>query len=101
MGDEERPALGQFRIAEPHVPLVLVLVVEEIDLDDGVRRRQPQISKDLVTELAQLVKKGSTRLERDVTVEDKLRDPVCAGLAGQRGRGNGRARRFVAATLEK
>src|SRR5262245_33276975 len=95
VGDKECSPPRQLRVAELHVPVVLLLVIKQIDLNDRVRCRELEVAEDLVAEFAQLLEQRGVRLERAVAVEDELGDAVGPGLAGHGRGGDGRGRGSV------
>ena len=50
LSDEEGAALGQVRIAAAHEVLVLVPILEDVDLDDGISTGQLQFLVDLIAQ---------------------------------------------------
>ena len=80
--------------------LVLVLVVEQVDLDDGVRGRQLQVAEDLVAKAAQFVEERCVRLERRCRCRRRTARrgeprPCRATAAGRWSRPAGRRRRVL------
>src|SRR4029077_4847318 len=85
-------ALRQLGIARLHETLIFLAVLEEINLNNGVRRRKLQLLEDLIGQIAQLTEQGLIDLYLEIRQKDKLRNPI--GMLARRGQER-RFRRLV------
>src|SRR5207245_1133850 len=70
LGDEEGPSLRQVWVAQQHVPLVTLAILEQIDVHGGLDRGQLQFLVDLIAQAGQLGEQWHIALQLEVRQED-------------------------------
>jgi len=74
LGHEERPALRQLGIARLHEALIAGVVLEKVDLNDRVARRQLQFLINLVAHSGQFLEQRLVVRHLEIGHEDIRRD---------------------------
>src|SRR5438067_8148226 len=73
LGDKEGAALRQVRVATTHEVLVLIPILEDVDLDDGIGAAQLQFLVKLIAQAGQFAEK------RQIVVDLEIRKKQILG----------------------